>query len=98
MKISVEFLPFPSVVKDKIKTKASLKNLSIKYINGHKIIINKTNLSIIEPHKIIISNSYNTLIAYIYEDSNKIYLPNNVIITLSKLIEIINTLNNQNQK
>lgn len=98
MKTSVEFLPFPSVVKDKIKTKASLKNLSIKYINGYKIIINKTNLSIIEPHKIIISNSYNTLIIYIYEDSNKIYLPNNVIITLSKLIEIINTLNNQNQK
>lgn len=98
MKISIETLPFPSVVKDKIKTKVSFKNLIIKYINGHKIIINKTNLSIIEPHKIIINNSCNTLIIYIYEDSNKIYLPNNVIITLSKLIEIINTLNNQNQK
>jgi len=51
---------------DKIKMKTSFTNLSIKFVNGHIIKFNKTNLSVHEQHKIIISNSYNTLIALLY--------------------------------
>lgn len=51
---------------DKIKIKTSFTNLSIKFVNNHIIKFNKTNLSVHEQHKIIISNSYNTLIALLY--------------------------------
>ena len=66
MKTTIETLTFPCEVIDKIKIKTSFRNLSIRFVNGHIIKFNKTNLSIREPHKIIISNSYNTLIALLY--------------------------------
>ena len=79
MKTTIETLTFPCEVIDKIKIKTSFTNLSIR-----------------EPHKIIISNSYNTLVALLYDDTNKIYIPNdNAVITLSKFIQIINTMNKQ---
>ena len=62
MKTAIGTLTFPY----KIRIKTSFKNLSIRFVNGHIIKFNKTNLSIREPHKIIISNSYNTLIALLY--------------------------------
>lgn len=96
MKTTMETLTFPCEVIDKIKIKTSFRNLSIRFVNGHIIKFNKTNLSIREPHKIIISNSYNTLVALLYDDTNKIYIPNdNAVITLSKFIQIINTMNKQ---
>ena len=96
MKTTIETLTFPWEVIDKIKIKTSFRNLSIRFVNGHIIKFNKTNLSIREPHKIIISNSYNTLVALLYDDTNKIYIPNdNAVITLSKFIQIINTMNKQ---
>lgn len=74
--------------------KASLGNLNIKYIDGHLIKINNTNLGIIEPYKIIIRNNTTTLIAYLYEDNDKIYLPtSNIIITFTKFTQIINSMN-----
>ena len=66
MKTTIETLTFPCEVINKIKIKTSFKNLSIRFVNGHIIKFNKTNLSVREPHKIIISNSYNTLIALLY--------------------------------
>ena len=58
------------------------------------IKFNKTNLSIMEPHKIIISNSTVTLVALLYEDIEKIYLPReNAIISFTKYITIINAMN-----
>lgn len=52
--------------------KASLGNLSINLIDGHLIKINKTNLIITEAYKIIVKNNSNTLIAYLYEDNDKL--------------------------
>ena len=66
MKTTIETLTFPCEVIDKIKINTSFINLSIRFVNGHIIKFNKTDLSIREPHKIIISNSYNTLIALLY--------------------------------
>ena len=71
--------------------------LNISFINGHIINIDKTNLSITEPHKIIVNNNVNTLIAYVYEDNNKIYLPNhNAVISITKFISILNEMNGNN--
>ena len=77
MKTTIETLTFPCEVIDKIKIKTSFRNLSIRFVNGHIIKFNKTNLSI-------------------RDDTNKIYIPNdNAVITLSKFIQIINTMNKQ---
>lgn len=94
MKTTIESLTFPSELKDKLKIKVSMSNLDIKFIDGHIVNIDKTNLSITEPHKIIVNNKVNTLIAYIYDDSNKIYLPTyNAIISITKYISILNDMN-----
>ena len=73
-----------------IKVKASLGNLNIKYIDGHLIKINNTNLDITKPYKIIIKNNTTALIAYLSEDNDKI---SNVIIIFTKFTQIINELN-----
>lgn len=94
MRTTIETLKFPCESKKKLKMKANLGNLNIKYIDGHLIRINNTNLGITEPYKIIINNNKTTLIAYLYEDNDKIYLPtSNVIITFTKFTQIINELN-----
>lgn len=94
LKTTIETLKFPCEFKKKLKMKASLGNLSINLIDGHLIKINKTNLSIIEPHKIIVKNNFNTLIAYLYEDNDKIYLPtSNAIISFTKFVTILNEMN-----
>ncbi len=96
MKMTIENLEFPSTVKQKIKTKGSIGNLDIKYISGHLIKFNKTNLSITEPHKIIVTHNNNILIAYLYNDTDKIYLPNNnIIISLTRFITILTQINRQ---
>ncbi len=94
MKTTIETLEFPCVFKKKLKMKASLGNLSISFTSGHLIKINNTNLSVTEPYKIIVENNSKTLIAYLYEDNNKIYLPiSNAIISFIKFITILNEMN-----
>lgn len=94
LKTTIETLKFPCEFKKKLKMKASLGNLSINLIDGHLIKINNTNLIITEPHKIIIKNSSTTLIAYLYEDNDKIYLPvSNAIISFTKFVTILNEMN-----
>ena len=85
MKTTIESLIFPSELKNKLNMKVGKSNLDISFINGHIINIDKTNLSITEPHKIIVNNKINTLIAYVYDNNDKIYLPNhNAIISILK--------------
>ena len=94
MKTTIENLIFPSELKDKLKRKVGMSNLDISFIEGHIINVDKTNLSITEPHKIIVNNKVNTLIAYVYDDNNKIYLPNhNAVISITKYISILNDMN-----
>lgn len=94
MKMTIETLEFPCEFKKKLKMKASLGNLSISFTSGHIIKINNTNLSVTEPYKIIIENNSKILIAYFYEDNDKIYLPiSNAIISFTKFITILNEMN-----
>lgn len=97
MKTTIETLKFPCEFKKRLKIKASLGNLSVSYIDGHLIKINNTNLGITEPYKIIIKNNTTTLIAYLYNDNDKIYLPTgNAIITFTKFTQILNEMNKIN--
>ncbi len=94
MKTTIETIEFPCEIKKKLKMKVSMSNLEINYIDGHLIKFDKTNLSVQEPHKIIVSNKNHTLIALLYNGEDKIYLPTeNVIISITKYISILNTMN-----
>lgn len=94
MKTTIENLEFPCEIKKKLKMKVSMGNLEVEFIDGHLIKLDKTNLSVQEPHKIIVSNKKNTLVALLYENEDKIYLPSeNAIISITKYISILNTMN-----
>lgn len=94
MKTTIETIEFPCEIKKKLKIKASMGNLDVEFIDGHLIKFDKTNLSVQEPHKIIASNKKNTLVALLYDNEDKIYLPNeNAIISLTKYIRILNVMN-----
>ena len=61
MKITIEQLEFPLCVKGKITKIPKISRLHLEFINGKNIHFDKTNLSIHEPHKIIISNNLSCL-------------------------------------
>ncbi|MFR5856315.1 MAG: hypothetical protein ACLUFU_00715 [Bacilli bacterium] len=73
MKITIEQLEFPISVKDKITKIPNISKLDIKFINGKYIRFNKTNISINDPHKIIISNNSYCLILLSYDNDNDLY-------------------------
>ena len=94
MKTTIETIEFPCEIKKKLRIKVSMGNLDIKFIDGHLINFDKTNLSVQEPHKIIVSNKKNTLVALLYDNEDKIYLPHeNVIISLTNYIKILKVMN-----
>lgn len=94
MKTVITELPFPCEIKNKIKMKVSTGNLEINFLSGHLIKINNTNISIEEPHRIIVKKDNMILLAMLYNNEDKIYLPNNnIIITLTKYISILNYMN-----
>ena len=94
MKTVITELPFPCEIKNKIKMKVSMGNLEINFLSGHLIKIDNTNISIEEPHRIIVKKDNMILLAMLYNNEDKIYLPNNnIIITLTKYISILNSMN-----
>lgn len=94
MKTVITELPFPCEIKNKIKMKVSTGNLEINFLSGHLIKIDNTNISIEEPHRIIVKKDNMVLLAMLYNNEDKIYLPNNnIIFTLTKYISILNYMN-----
>ena len=94
MKTVITELPFPCEIKNKIKMKVSTGNLEINFLWGHLIKIDNTNISIEQPHRIIVKKDNTVLLAMLYNNEDKIYLPNNnIIITLTKYISILNSMN-----
>ena len=94
MKTTIENLEFPCEIKKKLKMKVSMGNLEVEFIDGHLIKFDKTNLSVQEPYKIIVNNKHHTLVALLYNDEDKIYIPSdNAIISITKYISILNTMN-----
>ena len=64
MKTTIENLEFPCEIKKKLKMKINMGNSEVEFIDVHLIKFDKTNLSVQEPYKIIVSNKKNTLILY----------------------------------
>lgn len=93
MKITIQNLEFPSELKNKLKIKVNNNKLKIDYMPGNIINLDKTNLSVTEPHRIIVTSENKTLIALVYENANKVYLPyNGAIISFTKYINILNSM------
>jgi hypothetical protein len=72
VKIIKEELSFEESLKKKIEFICDLCNTTPKFINGSVRKIDKTNLTYIEPHRIIINNI--TFLAFNY--SNEIFIEN----------------------
>ncbi len=93
MKITIEQLEFPISVKDKITKIPNIFKFDIKFVNGKYIHFNNTNISINDPHKIIISNNSYCLILLSYENDNNFYLKDSLKqITLNEIKNIISKI------
>ena len=94
LKTAIETLKFPCEFKRKLKIKVSFVNLNINYIDGHLIETKNNNLGITEPYKIITKDKLTTLIAYLYKDNDKIYLPASIaVMSFAKFTQILNEIN-----
>ena len=82
IKIIEQEISFDDLLKKKLEFICDFCNTTSKFINGSIRKIDKTNLSYIEPHRIIINDI--TFLAFIY--STEIYIKN-----LSKKIQIMIT-------
>lgn len=86
MKITIEPLEFPLCVKEKLMKIPKISKLHIEFVNGKNIHFDKTNLSINEPHKVIISNDSSCIILLSYPNDNNLYLKDSLeIITLESI-------------
>ncbi len=60
-----------------------ISKLHIKFVNGINIYFDKTNLSIYEPHQLIISNDLFCIILLSYPNDNNFYLKDSLeVITI----------------
>ncbi len=73
MKVSIEQLEFPSSIKDKILKLKDISKLHIDFIGGKYIHFENTNLSIHEPHQIVISNDIGCFVLINYENNPTLY-------------------------
>lgn len=73
MKVSIEQLEFPSFIKDKILKLKDISKLHIDFIGGKYIHFENTNLSIHDPHQIVISNDSNYFVLIAYENNPTLY-------------------------
>lgn len=73
MKVSIEQLEFPSSIKDKILKLKDISKIHIDFIGGKYIHFENTNLSIHEPHQIVISNESSYFVLINYENNSTLY-------------------------
>ena len=90
MKITIEPLEFPLCVIERITKIPKISKLHLEFVSGKNIHFDRTNLSLTEPHKIIISNDSSYLILLSYENDNNLYLKDSLeIITLEAIKNLI---------
>lgn len=78
MKVSIEQLEFPSSIKDKILKLKDISKIHIDFIGGKYIHFENTNLSIHEPHQIVISNENSYFVLIAYENNSTLYDKSNM--------------------
>ncbi|MEE0866660.1 MAG: hypothetical protein U0L98_07825 [Clostridia bacterium] len=89
MKIVKEELRFEESLKKRIKFICEFSKVTPTFINGSIRKIDKTNISYIEPHRVIVKNI--TLLVFNY--SNDVYINNlSKKIKLSELEEYLNNI------
>jgi len=71
MKTTIEQLEFPSVLKSKLNKYINTSKINIEYLNGSIVKLSNTNLGVINPHKVIVSNTKTFLIGYVYDKAFK---------------------------
>lgn len=79
-------------IKNKILRIKDITKLNIEYISGKNIIFKNTNLGLLEPHKIIISNNTKGIVILCYNDDTTLYKDDLSTITINELTKIINIL------
>lgn len=79
MKVSIETFEFPLCIEDKILRIKDINKLNIEYVSRKHIIFKKTNLGLIEPYIIIISNNTKGIFLLCYnEDTTFIVICRNI--------------------
>ena len=68
MKVSIETFEFPLCIEDKILRIKDINKLNIEYVSRKHIIFKKTNLGLIEPYIIIISNNTKGIVLLCYNE------------------------------
>lgn len=93
MKTAIEHLEFPSVLKSKLNKYINTSKINIEYLNGSIVKLSNTNLGIINPHKIIVSNDKTFLVGYVYDNEEYIYIKDvNEKMAIPKFISCVNSL------
>ena len=83
-------------IKNKILRIKDITKLNIEYISGRNIIFKNTNLGLFEPYKVIISNNYNGIILFCYNEDTTLYKDDLSTITINELTDIIKVLLEKN--
>lgn len=96
MNVSIEILEFPLCVKNKILRIQNITKLNIEYISGKNIIFKNTNLGLLEPHKVIISDNYNGIVLLCYNEDATLYKDDLSVITMNEIADIIKVLLEKN--
>ena len=73
MKVSIEQLEFPSSIKDKILKLKDISKLHIDFIGGKYIHFENTNLSLHEPHQIVISSEHSYFVLIAFENNPTLF-------------------------
>ena len=91
MKTSYEYLIFPVGIREKLLKWINTSRIKVEFIEGKLIIINKTNIGLEEPNRIIFSNNEKTIEVLLYEDSNCFYLKDSSNpISFKSLVSLVN--------
>jgi hypothetical protein len=91
MELTEENLEFPCELKEKIIKMINTSRIKVEFVNGRKLIINKTNIAIENPSKIIFSNNTYYLEALLYLGFNDFYVKNfDEPLSLNRLASFVN--------
>ena len=65
--MTIKKIEFPKEVEARLKAKIK-QSISVEYFNGSRVDVDKFNLEIVEPHKILFKKGNNIIIVYITEN------------------------------
>ena len=97
--MKVEKIQFPKEIENRLNNKIR-QSIKIKYFNGNMVNIDKFNLSILQPHKVLFKKDKKIIIVYITENlsvKNTKYnffvnaICDNTNHSLNNIINLINT-------